>query len=192
VKPAGRETLFSSRYRSPLGDYLLVSSGKGVVLVVAEDQRAARVRCLERAGAVIKEGEGLNAQLAAELDSYFGGRLERFTVLLDIRGTAFQLRVWKELQKIPYGCTRSYGDVARGLGVWDGARAVGQACRANPIAIVVPCHRVVGATGVLTGYAGGLATKAALLALESRVTGAAGGQALFPGAPRTWSGIRGD
>lgn len=102
-----------------------------------------------------------------QLEEYFGGRRRDFDIPLSATGTAFQQQVWAALRAIPYGGTTSYGEIARGLGLPAGAsRAVGAANGANPIAIVVPCHRVIGSNGSLTGYAGGLHRKQLLLALE--------------------------
>jgi O-6-methylguanine DNA methyltransferase len=101
-----------------------------------------------------------------ELDEYFAGRRTEFTVPLDLRGTEFQLAVWQGLRDIPYGQTRSYVEVARAIGRPSAVRAVGGANNANPVAIVVPCHRVINADGTLGGYGGGLDIKRRLLALE--------------------------
>lgn len=105
-----------------------------------------------------------------QLDEYFAGRRTAFDLPLAAAGTAFQQRVWSALRQIPYGRTASYGDIARAVGVPGAARAVGAANHVNPLAIVVPCHRVVGANGSLTGYGGGLDRKRWLLELEARVT----------------------
>ncbi len=102
-----------------------------------------------------------------QLGEYFAGRRTDFDLPLAPHGTAFQLRVWAELRSIPYGQTVSYGELARRVGRPRAARAVGAANGANPIPIIVPCHRVIGADGSLTGFGGGLAIKARLLALES-------------------------
>lgn len=113
------------------------------------------------------------AQAAAQLAEYFAGQRQNFTIPLAPRGTPFQQEVWRALCAIPYGQTRSYGQLAAALGRPSAARAVGGACRRNPIWLMIPCHRVVGASGSLTGYAGGLERKKALLALEQ-------GQAVQP------------
>jgi methylated-DNA-[protein]-cysteine S-methyltransferase len=105
-------------------------------------------------------------QAAAELREYLAGKRHAFDIRLAPQGTPFQRRVWRILRRIPYGETLSYGDVARRLDQPGAARAVGAAARANPIAVIIPCHRVVGSDGRLTGYAGGLRRKAGLLALE--------------------------
>jgi methylated-DNA-[protein]-cysteine S-methyltransferase len=101
-----------------------------------------------------------------QLRAYFAGELREFDLALDMAGTEFQRRVWYALLKIPYGETRSYSDIARGIGAPSAVRAVGAANGANPIPIVVPCHRVIGAGGKLVGYGGGLPLKQRLLALE--------------------------
>jgi methylated-DNA-[protein]-cysteine S-methyltransferase len=103
-----------------------------------------------------------------QLGAYFAGELTDFDVELDLRGTEFQRRVWKALLTIPYGETRSYGEIAEQIGAPGAARAVGLANGHNPIAIVVPCHRVIGANGSLTGFGGGLGRKRTLLELEKQ------------------------
>ncbi|HEX8984980.1 MAG TPA: methylated-DNA--[protein]-cysteine S-methyltransferase [Bryobacteraceae bacterium] len=102
-----------------------------------------------------------------QLEEYFARRRRRFDLPLDLRGTGFQTRVWKALLEIPYGETRSYGELASKLGMPGAARALGAANGSNPVAIVVPCHRVIGSGGRLTGYGGGLDRKKFLLDLES-------------------------
>jgi O-6-methylguanine DNA methyltransferase len=109
-------------------------------------------------------------QAANELLAYFAGNLRVFTVPLDMQGTDFQLRVWNQLLKIPYGETRSYAQVAEAIGRPKAVRAVGAANGSNPVAIVVPCHRVIGSSGKLTGYGGGLPLKKKLLELEGAWT----------------------
>ena len=106
------------------------------------------------------------AQAAREIGEYFAGRRRAFTVPTAAAGTPFQQAVWNALKKIPYGETRSYGEIARRIGHPRASRAVGQANNRNPLPIVVPCHRVIGTSGALTGYAGGLAVKVRLLELE--------------------------
>jgi methylated-DNA-[protein]-cysteine S-methyltransferase len=108
----------------------------------------------------------LLAEAVRQLQAYFKGQLRQFELPLDLAGTDFQRRVWSELTRIPYGETRSYRDLARAIGAPKAVRAVGAANGANPIAIVVPCHRVIGAGGKLVGYGGGLALKRRLLSLE--------------------------
>lgn len=106
------------------------------------------------------------AEPVRQLRAYFAGTLRRFDLPLAAEGTPFQQRVWQELLNIPYGETISYGELARRIGKPSGSRAVGLANGANPISIVIPCHRVIGSNGKLTGYGGGLKTKEWLLAME--------------------------
>lgn len=105
-------------------------------------------------------------QAALELREYFAGRRHNFELPLDLQGTEFQKKVWLALRQIPYGQTRSYREIAEAIGNPNGCRAVGLANNKNPLAILVPCHRVIGSNGSLVGYAGGLELKAALLSLE--------------------------
>jgi methylated-DNA-[protein]-cysteine S-methyltransferase len=107
-------------------------------------------------------------QAMDELRRYFAGERLEFTCLLDLHGTPFQLAVWHEMLRIPYGETRTYSELARAVGRPSAPRAVGAASGANPVAIIVPCHRVVGSNGSLTGYGGGLPTKEWLLAMEKK------------------------
>lgn len=107
-------------------------------------------------------------ETARQLSEYFSGKRREFSLPLSPKGTEFQLRVWRALKTIPYGETRSYGDMARLIGSPKACRAVGMANHRNPISIIVPCHRVVGANGSLTGYGGGLDAKRFLLDLEQK------------------------
>ena len=107
------------------------------------------------------------AAVVTQLGEYFAGQRTAFDLPLAPSGTAFQLRVWQQLRTIPYGVTCSYADVARGIGATNGFRAVGLANGRNPISIIVPCHRVIGANGSLTGYGGGIERKRFLLDLEA-------------------------
>lgn len=111
-----------------------------------------------------------------QLDGYFSGQLRAFSLPLDIRGTDFQKKIWASLATIPYAETRSYGDIARSLGSPGASRAVGAANGANPLPIILPCHRVIGSSGALTGFGGGLDTKTWLLQHEATVAGVAGRQ----------------
>jgi len=111
----------------------------------------------------------LEKEIYRQLDAYFKGNLREFDLPFFATGTVFQLMVWEELMKIPYGQTTSYGELARSVGNPRAARAVGSALNRNPIPILIPCHRVVGAKGQLTGFAGGLDVKQALLNLEKQL-----------------------
>jgi len=153
--------IYYYRMQSPLGGLLLAATGKGLCRLQFGAQLAARNEELW-----IESGEKLRAW-EEELSAYFRGDLREFTLPLDLRGTPFQLRCWEALRRIPYGKTCSYGELAQRVGSPRAFRAVGQANHNNPVAIVVPCHRVIGANGTLTGYGGGLSLKQALLRLEA-------------------------
>ncbi len=119
---------------------------------------------------VVPEVDPLLDDIAGQLRAYFAGELVEFTLPVSVRrGSDFERAVWAELSRIPYGETHTYGEVARAVGEPDAARAVGVACNRNPVAVVVPCHRVVGAGGKLVGFGGGLPRKRQLLELEARV-----------------------
>ncbi len=120
----------------------------------------------QRLGAATEPGDPRAAALAEQLDAYLDGRLERFTVPLDLRGTAFQLRVWRALVEIPYGQVRSYSEVAASIDRPAAVRAVGAANGANPVPVVVPCHRVIGSNGSLVGFGPGIDWKLRLLSIE--------------------------
>jgi len=138
--------------------------------VVAGDSGIRAIELNGGAGAAGHECESntLLRQAIAQLRAYFAGELRDFDLPLDLQGTDFQKRVWQELRNIPYGETRSYSRVASAIGAPKSVRAVGAANGRNPIPIVVPCHRVIGAGGSLVGYGGGLPLKKLLLDLEAR------------------------
>ncbi len=148
---------------SPLGPLLLTADGDSLTGLFLTSPARASDWIREDAAAPFPE---TRRQLAA----YFAGSLTEFTLTLAPVGTAFQTRVWDALRAIPYGATCSYGDLARRLGSPGAARAVGLANGHNPISIIVPCHRVLGTSGRLTGYSGGMERKAFLLALEEQKT----------------------
>jgi methylated-DNA-[protein]-cysteine S-methyltransferase len=148
-----------ARYRSPLGVLSVEATDAGVLGLTFEDRGPARAGVSARARA------HLDAAVEA-LDAYFAGRPPKLP-LLDLRGTSFQLAVWEALRAIPFGEVRTYGEIARQMARDGGARAVGAANGQNPVAILVPCHRVVAAAGRLGGYAGGLEVKRWLLAHEA-------------------------
>ncbi len=145
-----------------------MSSRRGMVCISSEKEIENNIAKWEKQGILIQQGNGYNDIAAAELDDYFKAKLRQFTVKLDLRGTSFQCTVWKALCHIPYGKTRSYQQVALDIGRPNSARPTGQAIGHNPIAIIVPCHRVIGTDGSLTGYGGGLNKKITLLKLEGR------------------------
>lgn len=141
---------------TPLGPLTLASTGKGLASVHFGNNVPD--------GGI--EDVDSNRRYIQQINEYFGGKRTEFDFPLDFSGTPFQVAVWQELLKIPYGETRSYGDIARNLGKPSASRAVGMANHDNHIAIVIPCHRVVGHDGSLTGYAGGIHLKQQLLSLE--------------------------
>ena len=145
-------------------DRCTIESPVGPLTITAEDDKVTAVDFGLGGGA--RPNGGLLAEAARQLTEYFAGTLREFTLPLAPSGTSFRLKVWTAMQAIPYGQTRSYGDLARAL---DSApRAIGGACGANPIPLIIPCHRVVGAGGTLGGFSGGAGcdTKRQLLALE--------------------------
>ncbi|MFJ2086796.1 methylated-DNA--[protein]-cysteine S-methyltransferase [Micromonospora chokoriensis] len=120
--------------------------------------------------AVDEPGDALSRQVATELRAYFAGELTAFTIPVSVpRGSDFERAVWREMTRIPYGETLTYGEVARLVGDPGAARAVGVACNRNPVPVLVPCHRIVGAGGKLVGFGGGLPRKVKLLELEAGV-----------------------
>ena len=159
----GLETLLYSRMKSPVGVLLLGVSGSALVALAFGRDLPNKV-----SGRVVRwrESPESTATAGEQLEEYFAGKRRRFTIPLDLRGTDFQKQCWQQLLRIPYGETRSYAEIARAIGRPKSFRAVGQANHFNPIAIVVPCHRVLAAGTELGGYGGGLATKAFLLRLE--------------------------
>jgi methylated-DNA-[protein]-cysteine S-methyltransferase len=148
---------------SPVGNLKLAASDQGLVAVLWQNDKPSRVRL----GELVEDGKHpILMETERQLGEYFAGQRKSFSVPLDMRGTDFQRNVWRALLAIPFGETRSYGQLAKQLGNSKAMRAVGAANGKNPISILVPCHRVIGSTGKLTGFAGGLATKAQLLKLE--------------------------
>lgn len=148
---------------SPVGELKLVASEKGLAAVLWEGDDPRRVPL----GPLVEDPENaILLETERQLRAYFAGTLTRFTLKLDFRGTAFQKSVWEALLTIPFGETRSYAEIARQIGRPEAFRAVGAANGRNPISIVAPCHRVIGSTGKLTGFAGGLAAKQRLLGME--------------------------
>ncbi|MEJ1966850.1 MAG: methylated-DNA--[protein]-cysteine S-methyltransferase [Gammaproteobacteria bacterium] len=155
---------FAKTIESPVGDLRIVASDRGLAAVLwkGDSPRRARLGHVfeDRNHAVLLEAE-------RQLNEYFAAERKAFDLKLDFAGTPFQCQVWAALLTIPFGETRSYGQIASQIGSPSAARAVGAANGRNPISIIAPCHRVVGSTGKLTGFAGGLETKAFLLALEA-------------------------
>jgi methylated-DNA-[protein]-cysteine S-methyltransferase len=155
-------TVWFLRMKSPVGPLLLAAGEKGLRCLQFDRGKLPRVA----EGEVWIESRAALRPYTQQLRAYFRGELKEFTCKLDLQGTAFQKECWKALCGIPYGATCSYADLARKVGRPRAFRAVGQANHRNPVAIIVPCHRVVGAGGSLTGYGGGLEIKEKLLRLE--------------------------
>jgi len=149
---------------SPVGRLTLVATDHGLAAILWEHDRPGRVRL--DVGAEVNDHPVL-VETERQLEEYFAGRRTLFALKLDATGTAFQRQVWNALLTIPFGETRSYGQIARQIGSPSAVRAVGAANGRNPLSIVIPCHRIVGSTGALTGFAGGVDVKAHLLAFES-------------------------
>jgi methylated-DNA-[protein]-cysteine S-methyltransferase len=146
-------------FASPIGDLLLTGDGAALTGVDFLNRSA---------DPVWQRDDGAFGEATAQLRAYFGGELTEFSLDLAPRGTPFQQRVWSALRTIPYGTTTTYGKLATALGNARAMRAVGLANGRNPISIVIPCHRVIGANGSLTGYGGGMERKQWLLAWEGR------------------------
>jgi methylated-DNA-[protein]-cysteine S-methyltransferase len=164
------ETIIYRGFNTPVGRMLAAVSPAGLCrLCFPGEEREGFFKwaALKYPGADIEEGcsEVLNT-VEKQLLEYFSGKRKHFSVTLDLKGTVFQRRVWHALMQIPFGSTVSYKDVAHAIGSTAAVRAVGQANNKNPVPIIVPCHRVVGANGKLVGYGGGLHIKTNLLELE--------------------------
>lgn len=147
--------------------YFTYDFGKHGKLTLAEKDK---VLCGLHFGSIQLDGEYIETtflkEVKKQLDEYFSGSRREFKIPIAPEGTEFQKAVWRELEKIPYGKTKTYGEIAAALNNPNGMRAVGMACGKNPIGIIIPCHRVIAKSGKLQGFAGGLALKEALLQLE--------------------------
>jgi methylated-DNA-[protein]-cysteine S-methyltransferase len=156
-------SLSYKKINSPVGELKLVASEEGLAAILWQNDRPERVPL----GEMVEEPEHkVLVKTEKQLTEYFAGERREFDLPLDMRGTPFQKEVWDALLGIPFGETKSYGDLAKQLGNPGAGRAVGAANGRNPISIVVPCHRVIGSSGKLTGFAGGLDVKARLLEME--------------------------
>lgn len=187
------EILHCTTVTSPVGPLFLAVSGQGLVALEfdarlpgqqtirpnprdlrsersSENERSTSDRTRNKA-IRFEQSERAVRPYARELEEYFAGQRREFSFPLDLRGTEFQLACWRALLQIPYGETRTYADIARAVGKPTGFRAVGMANNRNPLAIVVPCHRVIASDGTLCGYGGGLDVKRKLLELEGALTG---------------------
>jgi methylated-DNA-[protein]-cysteine S-methyltransferase len=148
---------------TPVGRLRLAAGERGLIAVLWPDHDSRRVRL----GPLVEDQDHpILIETERQLGAYFAGERQSFTLPLDFHGTAFQITVWQALLAIPFGETRSYGEIARQIGKPNASRAVGAANGRNPISIIAPCHRLVGSDGSLTGFAGGLAAKQHLLRME--------------------------
>jgi methylated-DNA-[protein]-cysteine S-methyltransferase len=159
--------VYQVTWLSPLGGLHLMANDQELLSLCFDENRDA---CLSRLGMneVTERENRVIERVQSELEEYFAGKRRAFTVPINLQGTAFQKRAWEALRRIPFGATISYGEQARALGAAAAVRATGTANGRNPIAIIVPCHRVVRSDGTLGGYAGGMDLKASLLELEAR------------------------
>lgn len=154
--------IYFSYCESPLGDLTLQGDGNLLTGLFLPDHKG-----WEGPAANHQRADHLFAKVREQLAEYFAGARQQFDVPLKLAGTSFQLRVWQELAKIPFGTTITYAELAQRVGQANASRAVGNANGRNPISIIIPCHRVIGASGKLTGYAGGVAKKKWLLDWEA-------------------------
>ncbi len=155
---------FYKTTKTPVGLLKLVASERGLAAILWENDDPKRVRL----GPLAEDkNHPVLLETERQLNEYFAGKRQRFSVTFDCAGTEFQKKVWQALAAIPFGETRSYAGIAKQIGRPKAVRAVGAANGKNPISIIVPCHRVIGSNGKLTGFAGGLPTKEALLKLEA-------------------------
>lgn len=160
----------SKKIQTPLGEMLAIKSEKGLCMLEFFDGKSTekQLKEIENLGEILEKDDDILNRLENELNDYFKGNLKEFTIPLDLIGTDFQKKVWNELIKIPFGETRSYKEQSIAVGDLLAIRAVANANGKNKIAIIVPCHRVIGSDGSLTGYAGGKKRKQFLLELESQ------------------------
>ena len=168
VDPGAEKRCVYKMVDSPIGRLKLVATDKGLAGILWENDRPRRVRLQIEAE---DDRNPVLIETERQLREYFAGQRQEFALKLDLAGTAFQRKVWNALLTIPFGETRSYGQIARQIGNPNAVRAVGAANGRNPVSIIAPCHRVIGSTGKLTGFAGGLDAKARLLAFEGAKSG---------------------
>jgi methylated-DNA-[protein]-cysteine S-methyltransferase len=157
-------SLVTRRHDSPVGELMLVASAAGLTAILWPNDNPRRVPLppLTTGASTVLD------QTARQLDEWFAARRTTFDLPLDLHGTPFQLNAWRALAEIPFGSTRSYGEQAAAVGRPTAARAIGAANGRNPLSIVLPCHRVIGSNGALTGFAGGIETKRWLLDFECK------------------------
>lgn len=157
--------LYNKKIQTPVGQLTLVAYDQALVAVLWENDDPTRIKLSE---SFEQNDHPLLAEVEKQLAEYFAGQRTQFNIPLDFQGTAFQKSVWSALLQIPFGETRSYKQIAESIGNVKAVRAVGAANGKNPISIIAPCHRVIGANGKLVGFVGGLKNKDTLLNLESK------------------------
>lgn len=160
-------TYYHKTMASPVGQLTLIASDKGLAAVLWENELPDRVNISAGTADI---HHPILCQAEEQLNEYFAQKRTSFSVELDFVGTEFQKKIWKALLTIPFGETRTYGQIAKQIGDPKAVRAVGGAANKNPISIIAPCHRVIGASGKLVGFAGGIANKNRLLQLENKVS----------------------
>ncbi len=159
------QNILFTKLDSPIGELLLTSNGEAITGLFMEQHKGEPMPIKEW-----RRDDKWFREAARQLRAYFAGKLTEFDLPLAAAGTEFQRRVWAELLKIPYGSTINYGELARRVGNPKASRAVGAANGENPISIIIPCHRVIGSNGKLTGYGGGIERKKFLLEFEAGVS----------------------
>jgi len=174
--------LYESHLETPIWKLGLFSSDQGVAAIALGTRAVPRIRKWLKSHfeeARFEKSPERNARLARQLTEYFDGKRRAFNLPLDLRGTEFQIDVWNAVGAIPYGTTATYQEIAHLVGRPDAVRAVGAANGANPVSLIIPCHRVLGTDGSLTGYGGGIANKRKLLVLEGAMSDPADQMPLF-------------
>jgi O-6-methylguanine DNA methyltransferase len=165
------ETIWWSELQDRLGTFGFATSERGLLTLLLPNSVSKHdwiIRRLSPGARIVPDTEGRNAEAMRQVREYLAGERREFDLVLDQRGSQFQIAVWQALREVPWGETASYGEIARRIGFPDGAQAVGAANGANPHPLIVPCHRIIGSDGSLVGFGGGLPLKRDLLALEGR------------------------
>lgn len=164
------KTIYYTILDTTIGQLLIASSAKGLVRIIlpreGNPDLLSRLR-KEHPKETLIENQEKNRKALEQLREYFDGLRTEFSLAVDLRGTHFQKSVWNAVARVPHGQTRSYGEIARQIGKPRACRAVGGANRANPLPIVIPCHRIIGSDGSMTGFGGGISLKEKLLKLEN-------------------------
>ncbi len=158
--------IYYENLQTDIGNLWIAFTNKGLARLEFSTSGDQFIKEIEKHYDTVTEYQGANSDYSKQINLYFEKKLKNFDLPLDLKGTQFQMQVWQELLKIPYGEVKSYKDIAILVGKDKGFRAIGMANNRNPVSIVVPCHRVIGSNGELVGYGGGIETKVKLLKLE--------------------------